>query len=122
MTQAGNIFAARRVILTIVMFVCVLTSPLRAQDVASSKPSATTQPAPSAKTQAATGNIAPTQSALPIQLPDLLKRENTGSTLQLVVLLTVLSLVPAILLMVTSFARILIVLTLLRQALGAQQL
>ncbi|HYO11103.1 MAG TPA: flagellar type III secretion system pore protein FliP [Tepidisphaeraceae bacterium] len=55
-------------------------------------------------------------------MPDLIKRENLGATVQWVTLLTVLSLAPAILLMVTSFARIIIVLTLLRQALGAQQL
>jgi flagellar biosynthetic protein FliP len=56
------------------------------------------------------------------QLPDLTKRENFSSAMQLVVLLTVLSLAPAILLMMTSFTRIVIVLSLLRQALGAQQL
>ncbi len=61
-------------------------------------------------------------SSLPLQIPDFTKKENVGSTLQLVALLTVLSLAPAILLMVTSFTRIIIVLTLLRQALGAQQL
>ena len=59
---------------------------------------------------------------LPDQLPDLTKRENFSSTLQLVAMLTVLSLAPAILLMMTSFTRIIIVLSLLRQALGAQQL
>ncbi len=59
---------------------------------------------------------------MPFQIPDLAKKENVGSTLQLVVLMSVLSLAPAILLMVTSFTRIIIVLTLLRQALGAQQL
>ena len=42
--------------------------------------------------------------------------------MQIIVLLTVLSLVPAILLMMTSFTRIVIVLSLLRQALGTQQL
>ena len=52
------------------------------------------------------------------QLPDLTKRENFSSAMQLVVLLTVLSLAPAILLMMTSFTRIVIVLSLLRQALG----
>ena len=62
------------------------------------------------------------ESQLPFSIPDLSKKENVGSTLQLVVLLTVLSLAPAILLMVTSFTRIIIVLSLLRQALGAQQL
>lgn len=59
---------------------------------------------------------------LPIQLPDLSKKENLSSAMQLVVMLTVLSLAPAILLMMTSFTRIVIVLSLLRQALGTQQL
>ena len=48
---------------------------------------------------------------------------NTGLTeraLQMVALLTVLSLAPSILVMVTSFTRIVIVLSLLRSALGTQ--
>jgi flagellar biosynthetic protein FliP len=44
------------------------------------------------------------------------------STLQVMLLLTVLSMAPAILLMTTSFVRIIVVLGLLKQALGAQQL
>ena len=44
-----------------------------------------------------------------------------ASTLQIVILLTVLTLAPAILLMTTSFMRIVIVLSFLRQALGTQQ-
>ena len=56
------------------------------------------------------------------QLPDLTKKENLSSAMQIVILLTVLSLVPAILIMMTSFTRIIIVLSLLRQALGTQQL
>src|SRR4051794_8586398 len=56
------------------------------------------------------------------QLPDLSKRENLSSALQIVIMLTVLSLAPAILIMMTSFTRIVIVLSLLRQALGTQQL
>ncbi|MFI5377753.1 MAG: flagellar type III secretion system pore protein FliP [Tepidisphaerales bacterium] len=55
-------------------------------------------------------------------LPDLTKRETFSSALQLVVLLTVLSLAPAILIMMTSFTRIVIVLSLLRQALGTASL
>jgi flagellar biosynthesis protein FliP len=55
-------------------------------------------------------------------LPDLTKRETFSSAMQLVVLLTVLSLAPAILIMMTSFTRIVIVLSLLRQAMGTQQL
>ena len=44
------------------------------------------------------------------------------STMQVMLLLTVLSLAPAVLLMTTSFVRIVVVLGLLRQALGTQQL
>src|SRR5438552_11299938 len=66
--------------------------------------------------------VAPSLPSLPVQLPDLSKSENLSSTLELVALVSVLSLAPAILLMVTSFTRIIIVLSLLRQGLGAQQL
>ena len=48
--------------------------------------------------------------------------EGMSSALQVMLLLTVISLAPAILLMTTSFVRILVVLGLLRQALGVQQL
>lgn len=45
-----------------------------------------------------------------------------ASTLQIMLLLTIVSLAPAILLMTTGFVRIIVVLGLLRQALGTQQL
>jgi flagellar biosynthetic protein FliP len=45
----------------------------------------------------------------------------TGRILQLLALLTVLSLAPSILVMMTSFTRIVVVLSLLRSALGVQQ-
>ncbi|NOY42856.1 MAG: flagellar type III secretion system pore protein FliP [Planctomycetes bacterium] len=48
--------------------------------------------------------------------------EGLSSTIQVMLLLTVISLAPALLLMTTSFIRILVVLGLLRQALGTQQL
>ena len=64
----------------------------------------------------------PAPSAPAIKLPDLTSRENFSSALQIVIVLTVLSLAPAILIMMTSFTRIVIVLSLLRQALGTQQL
>ena len=48
-------------------------------------------------------------------------REGMTSALQIMLMLTVLSLAPAILLMTTCFVRIVIVLGLLRQALGLQQ-
>jgi flagellar biosynthetic protein FliP len=63
-----------------------------------------------------------TAPAAGFKLPDLSTRENLSSAMQIVVLLTVLSLAPAILVMMTSFTRIIIVLSLLRQALGTQQL
>ena len=45
----------------------------------------------------------------------------TGRIVQIVLLLTVLSVAPSILMMVTSFTRIVVVLSLLRSALGLQQ-
>ncbi len=59
---------------------------------------------------------------LPLQIPNITKPESVSSTLTLVALISIVSLAPAIILMVTSFTRIMIVLSLLRQGLGAQQL
>ena len=49
------------------------------------------------------------------------KPERLSSTLQVMLLLTVISLAPAVLLMTTCFVRVIVVLGLLRQALGTQQ-
>jgi len=64
-----------------------------------------------------------------LQLPDLTQvlpaaqnREQASATLKIFILMTVLTIAPAILMMTTSFARIMIVLALLRQAIGTQQL
>ncbi|MEN6619943.1 MAG: flagellar type III secretion system pore protein FliP [Smithella sp.] len=46
--------------------------------------------------------------------------EKVSSLIQIVILLTILSIAPAVLLMATSFTRIVIVLSLLRHALGTQ--
>lgn len=46
--------------------------------------------------------------------------EATGRIVQLVALITILTLAPSILVMVTSFVRIVIVMSLLRTALGTQ--
>ena len=64
---------------------------------------------------AATGSL----QTMPEQLTS---PEGLGSTLQMMLLLSVLSLAPAVLLMTTSFVRVVVVLGLLRQALGTQQL
>ncbi len=65
----------------------------------------------------------------PLGIPDLNQvvppaRDAAGvsSSLKILVLLTVLSLAPSILIMMTSFTRIVVVLALLRQAMGTQQL
>ncbi len=48
--------------------------------------------------------------------------QETASSIQLLLLLTVLSLAPAIIIMMTSFTRIVVVLSFLRNALGTQQM
>lgn len=51
-----------------------------------------------------------------------LGRDGLSASLQILLLLTVISLAPAILMMTTSFIRVVVVLGLLRQALGTQQI
>jgi flagellar biosynthetic protein FliP len=65
----------------------------------------------------------------PLGIPDLrslapvaTEGKGVSASLRILVLLTVLSLAPSILIMMTSFTRIVIVLALLRQAIGTQQL
>jgi flagellar biosynthetic protein FliP len=67
--------------------------------------------------------------AEPLPLPNIslniggnAEQGKAATVVQLLLILTVLSLAPAILLMLTSFTRILIVLSLLRHALGTQQM
>ncbi|MBN1514803.1 MAG: flagellar type III secretion system pore protein FliP [Phycisphaerae bacterium] len=55
-------------------------------------------------------------------LPTARDAEGVSATLQILVLLTVLTLVPSVLILTTSFTRILVVLALLRQAMGTSQL
>ena len=90
----------------------------------SSQPVAQKPPAP-AETPPAAGSGAATNGAsapFNLSVPNVSSRENFSAALQIIILLTVLSLAPAILIMMTSFTRIIIVLSLLRQALGTQQL
>jgi flagellar biosynthetic protein FliP len=70
-------------------------------------------------------NEAPATTLLPAGIggpADWTSPQGLASTLQVMLLLTVVSLAPAILLMTTGFVRIVVVLGLLRQALGTQQL
>jgi len=73
--------------------------------------------------------IAVTSSAAPPPLPNIslniggnADQGKAATVVQLLFILTVLSLAPAILMMVTSFTRIIIVLSLVRHALGTQQM
>ena len=68
-------------------------------------------------------------SANPLQIPDLTSvvpsaqtREGVSATLKILVLMTVLTLAPAIIMMTTCFVRIIVVLGLMRQAMGTPQL
>ena len=72
---------------------------------------------------------AQTAASAPAYIPDVSKivppatePASISASLRVLVLLTVLTLVPSILVMMTSFPRIIIVLSLLRQAVGTQQL
>jgi len=85
--------------------------------------------APARAQIAPTANTSTTPIDNPLNVPDLrgvlpkaTDGEGVSVTLQILVLMTVLTLVPSILIMTTCFARILIVLALLRQALATPQL
>ena len=100
-----------------VLTVALIASTARAQSTEA------TAPTPATPANTAVQIAAPSSDGTKsLQLPDLSRRENLSSAMQLIILLTVLSLAPAILIMMTSFTRIIIVLSLLRQALGTQSL
>jgi flagellar biosynthetic protein FliP len=81
--------------------------------------------APAAPSAAATRPATATQPAGAADvmklLPDVDTPAGMSATLRWIVVITVMSLAPAILVMVTCFTRIVVVLNLLRQALAAQQ-
>lgn len=104
----GQVVNLSYVIATIVIAICWLTAPAFGQD-ASNLPGAVSLPT----------NIVPSDIGGPEKW---LSPEGLSSALQVMLLLTVISLAPAILLMTTSFIRIVVVLGLLRQAIGTQQL
>jgi flagellar biosynthetic protein FliP len=79
----------------------------------------TTAPVPAAVPGPATNPIGEFLSEGPAKWTS---PQGLHSTLQVMLLLTVLSLAPALLLMTTSFVRIIVVLGLLKQAIGANQL
>ncbi|MEZ0537779.1 flagellar type III secretion system pore protein FliP [Caldicellulosiruptoraceae bacterium PP1] len=60
--------------------------------------------------------------SLNLSLGDSTKPNDVSTTLQIIIFLTILSLAPSILILMTSFTRILIVLGFVRNALGTQQM
>ena len=98
-----------------------------ARDARAQQPGAAPADAAAPAVPAAVPAAAPaatTAPAIPADLTKLLPGADTpqamANTLQWIVLVTILSLAPAILVMVTSFTRIIVVLSLLRQAVAAQ--
>lgn len=65
---------------------------------------------------------APTLPSLQLSLGNASNPEQTAVVLKILALLTILSLAPSLLIMLTSFVRIVIVLSFLRQAIGTQVL
>ncbi len=89
--------------------------------VASAAPAGRDAPTAPATTPAPTTAAAPTTPAdLSRLLPETDTPQGLAETVKWVVLVTVLSLAPAILVMITCFTRIIVVLSLLRQAIAAQ--
>src|SRR5690349_12914349 len=79
------------------------------------------QPAPSTAPASAPASAQPAPgSSVTISLPNFEGPEQMVPALKVLLLLTVLSLAPAILISMTSFTRIVVVLSFVRQALGSQ--
>jgi flagellar biosynthesis protein FliP len=109
-------------VFTILVLAFLPCADARGQEISGDVPTNSTAPilphaAPAGSTSGTGAVSVPT-----FQIPDMTKRENFSAAMQIIILLTVLSLAPAILVMMTGFTRIVIVLSLLRQALGTQQL
>ncbi len=101
---------------------CIISALLSQAAVAATPPLASSTP--SIVLAQAQLPESPTDS--PLQLPKLLSdttdRAQISSYIKLILIITVLSLAPAIIVMLTCFTRIIVVLALTRQALGTSQL
>ena len=120
-------FTFRRIVLTTFFLLACCAATAHAQETVGdlagdlSLSNSTAQKPPSPNAAPNSPEASPFGAALQ-KLPDVSSRENFSAAMQIIILLTVLSLAPAILIMMTSFTRVIIVLSLLRQALGTQQL
>jgi flagellar biosynthetic protein FliP len=120
---------ARHIVTSAVFALLLIATAVRAQEIPGEIPAAQIigdpagplDPAFPGTTALKTGPSA-NPAGLLEHLPNVSSPENFSAAMQIIILLTVLSLAPAILIMMTSFTRMIIVLSLLRQALGTQQL
>ncbi|MEN8005401.1 MAG: flagellar type III secretion system pore protein FliP [Candidatus Krumholzibacteriota bacterium] len=99
------------VVLAVLIGISVSAASVRAEDAAQPEPMATAQ----------VGNIPPVAPVMTLTLEGADGPRSMDSALKIVLLMTVLSLAPAFLVLLTSFTRIVIVLGFLRQAIGANQ-
>lgn len=125
----------RRAIVAVVFVAAVLAAVPRntgAQQVQRSELRPPAAVAPGSAQAAANGRVFPEvkfetppskqSNGLPVDVEQMLSPSGLSSTLKIMLVLTVISLAPAILIMTTCFIRFVIVFGLLRQALGTQQL
>jgi len=103
-------YLATFVVLVCLVLACFVTAPALAQVTA-------VQDSASVKTT----DIEPVSPVMTLTLEGANGPQSMYSALKIVLLMTVLSLAPAILILLTSFTRIVIVLGFLRQAIGANQ-
>lgn len=98
-----------------------LAGPPAPQAALRAAPAAMPAPAPSpTPTASPSGTAAPGSTAAPVALINL--PADRASSVQILLLLTVLSLAPSLLIMLTGFTRIIIVLSFIRNAIGVQQM
>ena len=94
-----------------------LTSPITTgEQISSASSVSSVSSAPSASSVQSFNDL------LTDQAEQIITREGTGSSVKIAILLAALSLAPALILMTTCYVRVVVVLSLLRQAFGAQQL
>jgi flagellar biosynthetic protein FliP len=111
-----------RIIIFLLLWLCALPTFLSAQEQDLSRPQARVDIEDPARIDRMERQDTPFPiPSISIQVDPSRERSQLGTGLQILILLTILSLAPSILIMLTSFTRILIVLSFVRRALGTQQ-
>jgi len=119
--------AAMKRLIAILLLACMTVLPLVSQSASGSavrsKDSAVSVPTPrpSTQTQSGTARVIPQVPLVDLQVRNPQSGKEVAFSIQLLLLLTVLSLAPSILILLTSFLRISIVLDFVKRALSLQQ-